>query len=94
MERRARRPRRPRPRHGRDPRVGLDEEDTERLLSLGAGLVWCPTSNLKILGRTLDPRRRVDAGRLALGTDSRLSGSRDLLDELRAARDASDLTPS
>ena len=74
--------------------VGLDEEDTERLLSLGAGLVWCPTSNLKILGRTLDPRRRVDAGRLALGTDSRLSGSRDLLDELRAARDASDLTPS
>jgi cytosine/adenosine deaminase-related metal-dependent hydrolase len=47
-------------------------------------VVWCPTSNRNLLGRTLDPRRLQAAGRLLLGSDSRLSGARDLLDELRS----------
>jgi cytosine/adenosine deaminase-related metal-dependent hydrolase len=53
--------------------------------------VWCPASNHALLGRTLDPRALAVAGRLALGTDSRLSGSADLLDEMRAAARASTL---
>jgi cytosine/adenosine deaminase-related metal-dependent hydrolase len=48
-------------------------------------VVWCPSSNIEMLGSTLDPARLAAAGRLALGTDSRLSGSRDLLDEMRIA---------
>jgi len=63
--------------------VGLSERDMDRVIERGAGVVWCPTSNQRLLGRTLDPRRLSEAGRLALGTDSRLSGSRDLLEELR-----------
>src|SRR6185312_4166951 len=37
--------------------------------------------------RTLDPRRLQAAGHLALGSDSRLSGARDLLEELRVVAD-------
>ena len=65
--------------------VGLDGRDVERVIERGAAVVWCPSSNLALLGRTLDPRRLCEAGRLALGSDSRLSGARDLLEELRTA---------
>ncbi|MGE5344612.1 MAG: amidohydrolase family protein [Acidithiobacillales bacterium] len=74
--------------------VGLTADGMERVLSRGAGVVWCPASNLAVLGATLDPRRPADARRLALGTDSRLSGSPDLLAELRVAAASSDLAPS
>lgn len=63
--------------------VGFDEVDVERVIAAGASVAWCPMSNLSLLGKTLDPRRLHRAGRLALGTDSRLSGARDLLEELR-----------
>lgn len=65
--------------------VGLNEQDIERIIERGAAVVWCPSSNLSLLGRTLDPQRLYAAGCLALGSDSRLSGARDLLEELRTA---------
>ncbi|HEY6363021.1 MAG TPA: amidohydrolase family protein, partial [Vicinamibacterales bacterium] len=71
--------------------------DVERVIESGAAVVWCPASNLGMLGRTVDAgtlRRLFAAGRLTLGSDSRLTGSRDLLDELRVARIHSDLSPS
>lgn len=58
----------------------------DRVLAAGASLVWCPSSNDFLFGRTADVRRFDNEGRLAIGTDSRLSGQGDLLDELRAAR--------
>lgn len=57
----------------------------ERVLAAGAGLVWCPSSNQFLFGATADVRAFDDADRLALGSDSRLSGAGDLLDELQAA---------
>ncbi|MCC4604327.1 amidohydrolase family protein [Xanthomonas campestris] len=68
--------------------VGMGEQDIERVIARGAAVVWCPSSNLALLGRTLDPWRLCMAGRLALGSDSRVSGSRDLLDELHVAADS------
>jgi cytosine/adenosine deaminase-related metal-dependent hydrolase len=65
--------------------VGLSDDDIERVIARDAAVVWCPGSNTALLGRTLDPRRLQAAGRLTLGSDSRLSGRRDLLDELSAA---------
>ena len=65
--------------------VGMDEADIDKVIACGAAVVWCPASNLTLLGRTLDPRRLHTAGRLALGSDSRLSGARDLLEELCVA---------
>jgi len=67
--------------------VGLRERDIDRVIERGAAVIWCPTSNRNLLGRTLDPRRLQAAGRLALGSDSRLSGARDLLEELRVVVD-------
>lgn len=57
----------------------------DRVIDAGAGLVWCPSSNGFLFDATADVRAFDDADRLALGSDSRLSGERDLLDELRAA---------
>ncbi|WP_254457975.1 amidohydrolase family protein [Xanthomonas sacchari] len=65
--------------------VGLRADDVARVLACNAAVVWCPSSNLTLLGRTLDPQRLSAAGRLALGSDARVSGGRDLLDDLRLA---------
>lgn len=63
--------------------VGLRKQDVERVIERKAAVVWCPASNHSLLGRTLEPGRLREAGRLALGTDSRLTGARDLLEEMR-----------
>lgn len=74
--------------------VGLREQDVDRVIASGAAVVWCPTSNRALLGQSLDPRRLYAAGRLALGTDSRLSGARDLLEEMRGIAARSELSPA
>jgi cytosine/adenosine deaminase-related metal-dependent hydrolase len=73
--------------------TGLSPEDIVCVVARGAGVVWCPASNLLTLGSTLAPRPLADAGRLALGTDSRFTGSRDLLEEMKVAAAESDLAP-
>jgi cytosine/adenosine deaminase-related metal-dependent hydrolase len=70
--------------------VAFTEPEWERVLARGASLVWCPASNEFLFGTTAAVRRFLDAHEQArlhicLGSDSRISGSRDLLDELRAA---------
>jgi hypothetical protein len=74
--------------------VGLTLADVQSVIQRGAAVVWCPASNLSMLGKTLNPRVLFEAGRLALGSDSRISGSRDLLDELRVAAAHSNLKPA
>lgn len=74
--------------------VGLRERDVDRVIASGAAVVWCPTSNRNLLGRTLDPKRLHAAGRLALGSDSRLSGARDLLDEMHGVVERGELDPA
>jgi cytosine/adenosine deaminase-related metal-dependent hydrolase len=73
--------------------VGLRPEDHERVLQVGAGLVWCPSSNLFLLGQTAAIREFAEAQRLALGSDSRLTADGNLLDELRAAAATGQATP-
>jgi cytosine/adenosine deaminase-related metal-dependent hydrolase len=51
----------------------------------GGSIVWCPTSNFFILGRTLADTVHKSGIRMALGTDSALSGEGNLLDEIRFA---------
>jgi hypothetical protein len=73
--------------------VGMREQDIDRVLARGAAVVWCPTSNRNLLGQSLDPGRLCAAGRLALGSDSRLSGARDLLDEMSGIAARGELSP-
>ena len=65
--------------------VAFSSASVDRVIGAGAGLIWCPSSNDFLFQRTADVRAFDDAGRLALGSDSRLSGEGDLLDELKAA---------
>jgi cytosine/adenosine deaminase-related metal-dependent hydrolase len=70
--------------------VAIDADGWRRVARTGAGLVWCPASNAFLFGRTVAVGRLLASAEgasaaVALGTDSRLTGSRDLLDELRAA---------
>ncbi len=64
----------------------------DRVIGAGAGLIWCPSSNKFLFDATADVRAFDDADRLALGSDSRLSGERDLLDELRSAHETRQLS--
>lgn len=73
--------------------VGIDRHTAECVLAAGAALVWCPSSNLFLFGETADVRLFAQRRRLALGSDSRLSGAGDLLDELRAARCTKQISP-
>ena len=63
--------------------VGLDEPGLALAGARRASLVWCPSSNLFLFGRTLRPA----AFRLpvVLGSDSALTAAGDLLDEIRVA---------
>jgi cytosine/adenosine deaminase-related metal-dependent hydrolase len=71
--------------------IALDRAQRMRLEDAAAGLIWCPSSNSRLFGRTAEVSELVRRGRVALGTDSRFSGSRDLLCELRVARETSAL---
>jgi cytosine/adenosine deaminase-related metal-dependent hydrolase len=77
--------------------VALTEGEWRRLLELGVSLVWCPASNAFLFGTTIPARTFLDASpdawsHLCLGSDSRVTGSRDLLEEMRAALAADSVT--
>lgn len=66
--------------------VGMTPPDVRDAAGRVRGLVWCPSSNCYLLGRTADVRAWLAAGGcVALGSDSRLTADGDLLDEMRAA---------
>lgn len=51
------------------------------------GLIWCPSTNLYLLGKTAQVHdwEGVHVGFIAIGSDSRLTADGDLLDELACA---------
>lgn len=68
--------------------IAIDADGWRLVGRRGAAFVWCPASNEFLFQRTADIRACLGAVprvRVALATDSRLSGARDLLDELRVA---------
>ncbi len=65
--------------------VGLRAQDREKLIGRGGALIWCPSSNYFLFQATAEVRELAGTGRVALGTDSRLSGERDLLEEMKFA---------
>ena len=56
------------------------------LRSAGAGLVWCPSSNLFLFGKSMSAEEIRRFPKVALGSDSPLTAEGDLLDEVRCAR--------
>ena len=78
--------------------VAITADGWRRVMRSGAGLVWCPASNMFLFKRTAPVRTLLDASASApahvcLGSDSRVTGARDLLEELRVAAAAAPVTP-
>jgi cytosine/adenosine deaminase-related metal-dependent hydrolase len=65
--------------------VALLSQDWELVRRRGARVVWCPSSNLFTLGKTLDLDLLPSGIEVALGNDSPLTAAGDLLDEMRFA---------
>jgi cytosine/adenosine deaminase-related metal-dependent hydrolase len=72
--------------------VGIDCDSLKILLRRRASVVWCPSSNLFTLSRTLRPEVLRSGIPIGLGTDSALTCQDDLAGELRVARQAGSLT--
>ncbi len=68
--------------------VALTEDAIESIRLNNTSIIWCPSSNLFTLGRTLSPCVLRSDLPVSLGTDSAISGAGDLIDELRIAREA------
>lgn len=66
--------------------VGADADGVRRLRASGAAVVWCPSSNLFLFGRTAPPELLAPGIDVLVGSDSLLTGAGTLLDELRVAR--------
>jgi len=66
--------------------VGLTAAGIELMRRRGASVIWCPSSNLGMLGRTVSRAVLRSGLPVALATDSALSAPVDLLDELGVAR--------
>ena len=62
--------------------VGLTPGNGKRVTRSRTGVVWCPSSNLYTLGETLTAEQVLKLPNVALGTDSSLTASGDLLDEV------------
>ena len=71
--------------------LALEFSQLERLAALDGGLILCPTSNWRLFGALQREAWSVAGLRIALGTDSRLTGSLDLLEELAFAAREFDL---
>ncbi|HYG30055.1 MAG TPA: hypothetical protein VD887_07560 [Allosphingosinicella sp.] len=66
--------------------VGVRGESVAALRDSGAAIVWCPSSNLFLFGRTAPAELLAEGADVLIGSDSLLTGAGDLLDELRCAR--------
>lgn len=65
--------------------LGMGAKGSALLRSSGAGLIWCPSSNLFLFGKSMSPEEIREFPKVALGSDSPLTAQGDLLDEVRCA---------
>lgn len=66
--------------------IGLNKKDIEEIAASQANMVWCPNSNMFMFDTTADVKAWIDAGiNVSLGTDSPMSGSINLLSEMKFA---------
>jgi cytosine/adenosine deaminase-related metal-dependent hydrolase len=73
--------------------VGADAKGWTTITRSGAGVIWCPTSNQFLFGRTLSAAQ-LRTVPVALGTDSPMTAAGDMVDEMRAAREAGEFSAS
>jgi len=82
------------PRLGLVHAVGLTATQWQTVRRLNMGVVWCPISNLFTLGQTLPLRQIKSLANVALGTDSPLTATGDLLDHIRFVHETLGVSPA
>ncbi len=66
--------------------IALTREQIKECAEAGTSICWCPNSNYYLIGETLDIDSCLEYGvNVVLGTDSTMSGSINLLEELKFA---------
>jgi cytosine/adenosine deaminase-related metal-dependent hydrolase len=74
--------------------LGMDSNGRSLFRASKAGLVWCPTSNLFLFGKTFSSAEIRRFPYVALGSDSPLTAAGDFLDEVNCAYRALRAAPS
>ena len=66
--------------------IALKENEIEECAQRGTSICWCSFSNIFLIGKTLDIESCLKYGvNVVIGTDSTLSGSANLFEEMRFA---------
>ncbi len=73
--------------------VAVNEMNSQLLQKNNASIVWCPSSNQFMFNQTSPIDLLKNRVRVALGTDSTMTGPATLLDEMRAALKSKMATP-
>ncbi|MCS6984105.1 MAG: amidohydrolase family protein [Leptospiraceae bacterium] len=67
--------------------IAFSDSDIDLLAEYGCHVVWCPVSNLYMFSRTAPVKKLLEKNvNVVLGTDSPMSGSINLFEELRVAQ--------
>ncbi|MCA1950804.1 MAG: amidohydrolase family protein [Treponema sp.] len=67
--------------------IGFSDADIAKVAKAGASISWCPASNTFMFNVTCKIRKMLKAGiNIGIGTDSTHTGSINLLEEMRFAR--------
>lgn len=73
--------------------IGLTDEELDEVKATDAKIVWSPSSNIVLYGRTLDVKKVIEKGIVTgIGPDWTVSGEDDMLAELNYAREYARLT--
>lgn len=68
--------------------LALSDTEWKEVAAVGAGVIWSPTSNLRLYGRSIDIGQVIGRGiPVALAPDWTISGSSTVLDELAVVRE-------
>jgi cytosine/adenosine deaminase-related metal-dependent hydrolase len=65
--------------------IAIREEQIRRIIERKSSIIWCPSSNLYMFGKTAPIDKIKNQIPIALGSDSTLTGSPTLLHEMSAA---------
>lgn len=68
--------------------VGINEANIKLLDQTKPSVVWCPSSNLFMFGKTMPVQEITSKMNVALGSDSTMTGPATLLDEMRVAENS------
>ena len=67
--------------------IALSLLDFKKIADVKASICWCPSSNMFLIGQTLDVMSAIEAGiNITIGTDSTMAGGHNLFDEFRYAK--------